>query len=121
MPEIDTPRRYRNNPWSTGTCYRWRIVLTFGGEYPDAAATLLHELAHSAAPVGEGHGEQWKTIFQSAARALYPGVDFKFHELPRYPTRQQVQAAVTRGISTVANNHDTVSAMREAQHMPVEA
>lgn len=114
LPTIETPRR-RLDPWSTGMSYGWRITLTFGREYGDAAATLLHELVHAALPNGVGHGEAWRTTFMSAARDLYPDAVFRFDELPLTPTKQQVHGAVARGIAHANGEISLVAERRITQ------
>lgn len=54
--------------YSTGVCYPTlrRIVVTAGSDVPQALATILHELAHAAAPGDEGHGDRWQAIFAAA-------------------------------------------------------
>lgn len=58
---------------SPGRC---ATVVRCTGDLARDLATVLHELAHLAAPSREGHGAVWKTMFaRAAAEALDCDVD----------------------------------------------
>lgn len=44
-----------------------RFVVTVGTDCADAHVTILHELAHVAAPVAEWHGTRWRLFYLAAA------------------------------------------------------
>ena len=54
--------------YSSGTSYGWsgRVVVTAGTDRVEALTTLLHELAHQAAPIQEGHGPRFHWLFTEA-------------------------------------------------------
>ena len=55
-------------------CYQGRANVYVTGNLAFDLATVLHELAHLAAPNSEHHGERWKAIFARAV-AEACGVD----------------------------------------------
>jgi hypothetical protein len=57
---------------STGHAYSWqrRMVVTAGSDRADALTTIIHELAHLAAPARESHGDRWRTLFVDAVREV---------------------------------------------------
>jgi hypothetical protein len=66
MPEVQLRRRDGN--YNTGHAWRSRIVVTMGGDLASVLATLLHELAHAAAPAASHHDDVWASLFLRAAR-----------------------------------------------------
>ena len=77
-----TIRRSRKHPMrAVGTAWRtastWvesnRITITIGVKADTAAIAtlLLHELAHVKTPADDGHGDQWRSVFVSAASDIY--------------------------------------------------
>lgn len=42
------------------------VIIRAGSDIPDGLATILHELAHVAAPGGDHHGERWRRLYTDA-------------------------------------------------------
>lgn len=47
-----------------------RMVVTAGSDRADALTTIIHELAHLAAPPREVHGDRWRGLFAEAIREV---------------------------------------------------
>lgn len=79
-------RRRVGSAWS----HEGRAIVYVTNDLGHDLATVLHELAHLAAPNSEHHGEHWRTLFVAAAVEVFGGSiddyeidDINFTELDR--------------------------------------
>lgn len=106
MPTILWRRAKIRIGHTTGHCRYGsrRIVVTLGSDLADAQETVLHELVH-AVVLQEGHSMRFWTTLRSAARKLWPEVDFGFNEGPNlrgWDADQQITAGLRRALELEA-------------------
>jgi hypothetical protein len=83
--------------WSTLCKAKVRVT----GNLARDLATLLHEMAHLAAPNSEHHGIQWKTVFaRAAAEALDGDFDDFDLDVTKYDMDQMVMDMVEAWLET---------------------
>jgi hypothetical protein len=76
-------------------CQRRANVYVIDGDLTGALSTLLHELAHLAAPTYAGHEMPWRAVYVAAvAEATRCDVDMFDTDLPLDEIRPQVHAAI---------------------------
>lgn len=59
--------RVGKREWASGHAWNSRFVVTAGTYRPDALAVLLHEMAHVAVGLSNGHNGKWQDVYLKAA------------------------------------------------------
>lgn len=84
-------KRRAGTAWS----HEGRAVVYVSGNLAYDLATVLHELAHLAAPNSEHHGEHWRKLFVAAAvEALGGPDDYEIDDVNYSELDEQVEDAV---------------------------
>lgn len=73
---------------------RGTVVVRCSGSLADDLKTVLHELAHLAAPTSEHHGLAWKNVYaRAAAEAFEMDIDDFDLDVDKYAMDNQVKEA----------------------------